>query len=120
MDLNRSARSISPIASALLKSQTCRAGAARAASRSRLAAAESRGGKRRYAATVSTVALVTVGALIGNGGLGGLLLDGFTHNFYRAQISVAAILCVALALSFDLVLLLIGRALMPWRRRRAA
>jgi len=71
-------------------------------------------------ATVSTVALVTVGALIGNGGLGGLLLDGFVHNFYRAQITISAILCVALALSFDLVLLLIGRVLMPWRRRRAA
>jgi osmoprotectant transport system permease protein len=71
-------------------------------------------------ATVSTVALVTVGALIGNGGLGSLLLDGFTHNFYRAQITTAAILCVALALSFDLVLLLVGRVLMPWRRRRAA
>src|SRR4029079_758734 len=32
-------------------------------------------------ATVSTVALVTVGALIGNGALGSLLMDGFRNNF---------------------------------------
>jgi osmoprotectant transport system permease protein len=70
-------------------------------------------------ATVSTVALVTVGALIGEGGLGGLLLDGFTRNFYKAQIATAAILCVALALLFDVILLMIGRALTPWQRRRA-
>ena len=71
-------------------------------------------------ATVSTVALVTVGALIGNGALGSLLMDGFRNNFYKAQIATAAILCVLLALVFDTILLLIGRALTPWRRRRAA
>jgi len=70
-------------------------------------------------ATVSTVALVTVGALVGEGALGSLLMDGFRANFYKAQISTAAILCVLLALSFDLVLLLVGRVLTPWRRRRA-
>jgi osmoprotectant transport system permease protein len=71
-------------------------------------------------ATVSTVALVTVGALIGNGALGSLLMEGFRNNFYKAQIATAAILCVLLAFVFDTILLLIGRALMPWRRRRAA
>jgi osmoprotectant transport system permease protein len=71
-------------------------------------------------ATVSTVALVTVGALVGEGALGSLLMDGFRANFYKAQISTAAILCVLLALSFDMVLLLVGRVLTPWRRRQAA
>jgi osmoprotectant transport system permease protein len=71
-------------------------------------------------ATVSTVALVTVGALIGNGALGSLLMDGFRNNFYKAQIATAAILCVLLAFAFDLVLLLISRLLTPWRRRRTA
>jgi osmoprotectant transport system permease protein len=71
-------------------------------------------------ATVSTVALVTVGALIGNGALGSLLMEGFRNNFYKAQIATAAILCVLLAFAFDLVLLLISRLLTPWRRRRAA
>jgi osmoprotectant transport system permease protein len=71
-------------------------------------------------ATVSTVALVTVGAIVGQGALGSLLLDGFNANFYKAQVTTAAVLCVLLALAFDLVLLLVGRVLTPWRRRRAA
>src|SRR5918997_2648026 len=37
-------------------------------------------------ATVSTVALVTVGSLIGKGGLGNLILGGFQSNFYKQQI----------------------------------
>lgn len=71
-------------------------------------------------ATVGTVALVTVGALIGHGALGSLLMEGFRNNFYKAQIATAAVLCVLLALVLDLVLLLVGRLLTPWRRRRAA
>lgn len=71
-------------------------------------------------ATVSTVALVTVGAIVGNGALGSLLMSGFRNNFYKAQISTAALLCVALALVLDLILLLIGRVLTPWRTRRAS
>src|SRR6185503_6104524 len=69
-------------------------------------------------ATVSTVALVTVGALVGQGGLGDLLLGGFWSNFHRAQIVTAALLCVALALVFDGLLLGAGRLLTPWTRRR--
>jgi osmoprotectant transport system permease protein len=71
-------------------------------------------------ATVSTVALVTVGAIVGHGALGSLLMSGFRNNFYKAQITTAALLCVALALVFDLVLMLIGRMLTPWLARRAA
>jgi osmoprotectant transport system permease protein len=70
-------------------------------------------------ATVSTVALLTVGALVGEGALGTLLMGGFNANFFRAQIATAAILCVALALAFDGLLLLVGRWLTPWTRRRA-
>jgi osmoprotectant transport system permease protein len=71
-------------------------------------------------ATVSTVALVTVGALIGKGGLGELILGGFRNNFYKAEIMTGTILCVALALALDLVLAGIGRLLTPWARRRAS
>lgn len=71
-------------------------------------------------ATVSTVALVTVGDIVGNGALGSLLMAGFRNNFYKAQIATAALLCVALALVLDLVLLGVGRLLTPWTRRRAA
>jgi osmoprotectant transport system permease protein len=69
-------------------------------------------------ATVSTVALVTVGGIIGRGGLGDLILGGFRNNFYKAQILTASILCVLLALVLDLILAGIGRALTPWVRER--
>jgi osmoprotectant transport system permease protein len=71
-------------------------------------------------ATVSTVALVTVGDIVGNGALGSLLMAGFRNNFYKAQIATAAILCVLLALALDVLLLLVGRALTPWTRRRTS
>jgi osmoprotectant transport system permease protein len=71
-------------------------------------------------ATVSTVALVTVGVIVGYGGLGQLLLAGFQNNFYRAEIMTSTVLTVALALLLDLVLLLLTRAFTPWSRRSAA
>ncbi|MDQ7906951.1 ABC transporter permease [Phytohabitans sp. ZYX-F-186] len=70
-------------------------------------------------ATVSTVALVTVGSLIGQGGLGNLILGGFNSNFYRAQILTGTVLCVGLALLLDLLLATAGRLLTPWSRRAA-
>jgi osmoprotectant transport system permease protein len=69
-------------------------------------------------ATVSTVALTTVGGIIGRGGLGDLILGGFRNNFYKAQILTASLLCVLLALVLDLILAGIGRALTPWTRER--
>lgn len=71
-------------------------------------------------ATVSTVALVTVGALIGKGGLGDLILGGFRNNFYKAEILTGTILCVGLALVLDLLLAGLGRLLTPWSRGRTA
>jgi osmoprotectant transport system permease protein len=69
-------------------------------------------------ATVSTVALVTVGGIIGRGGLGDMILGGFRNNFYKAEIMTASILCVALALVLDLILAGLGRVLTPWARER--
>jgi len=71
-------------------------------------------------ATVSTVALVTVGTLVGFGGFGNIILTGFNSNFYKPMISTGTIGCIALALIFDLLLLVAGRLVMPWTRRRAA
>jgi osmoprotectant transport system permease protein len=71
-------------------------------------------------ATVSTVALVTVGFLIGFGGFGDIILLGFNSNFHRAPIVVGTMGCLGLALVFDLILLGLGRLLMPWTRGRAA
>ena len=71
-------------------------------------------------ATVSTVALVTVGVLVGHGGLGQLIFAGFQNNFYKAEIMTGTVLCVALALVLlDLLLAGVGRLLTPWSARGA-
>lgn len=71
-------------------------------------------------ATVSTVALVTVGVLVGHGGLGQLILGGFRNNFYKAEIFTGTVLCVLLALVLDLLLAAVGRLLTPWVRNGGA
>jgi osmoprotectant transport system permease protein len=71
-------------------------------------------------ATVSTVALMTVGQLVGVGGFGNLIIAGFRNNFYKPQIMTATLACVALAFVLDLVLIIAGRLAMPWTRRRRA
>jgi osmoprotectant transport system permease protein len=68
--------------------------------------------------TVSTIALLTVGTLIGHGGLGELLSDGFSTE-YKAQVLTSLVLIVALALIADLLLLLVQRVSTPWTRARA-
>ena len=69
-------------------------------------------------ATVSTVALVTVGVIVGEGGLGQLIFRGFNSD-YRAEIMTASLLTVALGLALDLLLALATRLLMPWSRSRS-
>ncbi len=66
-------------------------------------------------ATVSTVALTTVGTVVGNGGLGDLVFDGLRSNF-KAEVLTASVLCVALAVVLDVLLLGVQRAMTPWRR----
>jgi osmoprotectant transport system permease protein len=68
-------------------------------------------------ATVSTVAMTTIGVLVGHGGLGNLILGGFRNNFYRAEILTGTVLCVALALVLDLLLVGVGWLSTPWTRR---
>ncbi len=67
-------------------------------------------------ATVSTVALTTVGVLVGHGGFGQLIVGGFNANFYRAAIVTGTIGCVLLALLADLLLAGVERLLTPWTR----
>jgi osmoprotectant transport system permease protein len=66
-------------------------------------------------ATVSTVALTTVGGIIGSGGLGNLIFDGLSTNF-KAQVLTASVLCVLLAIAADVVLQGATRLLTPWQR----
>ena len=66
-------------------------------------------------ATVTTVALVTIGVVVGFGGLGQLMFRGFTSN-YRAEVMTATLLCLAIALVADLLLAVAGRLATPWVR----
>jgi osmoprotectant transport system permease protein len=66
-------------------------------------------------ATVSTVALTTVGAIVAYGGLGNLLADGVSSNF-KAEILAASVICVLLAFVLDAVIVVAQRLLTPWAR----
>ena len=70
-------------------------------------------------ATVTTVALVTVGVVVGFGGLGQLMFRGFRSN-YHAEIMTATVLCLVLALVCDVLIAGVGRRLTPWARVREA
>lgn len=65
--------------------------------------------------TVSNISLVSVGALIGVGGLGELFTIGFQRSFLT-PIVVGVLGSLALALLADAALLGLGRVLTPWRR----
>lgn len=62
---------------------------------------------------VSTMSLTTVGAVLGIGSLGSLFTDGFQRNI-QAEIWTGIVLTIALALLLDLLIVRIGRLLMPW------
>ncbi|MCU1592613.1 MAG: binding-protein-dependent transport system inner rane component [Frankiales bacterium] len=68
-------------------------------------------------ATVSNVALATVGVVVSYGGLGQIIFLGFRSNFYKAEIFTGTALCVLLAVIADLVFLGLERLLTPWARR---
>lgn len=69
-------------------------------------------------ATVTTIGLVMVTALIGFGGLGQVMLRGY--NFRNdTLVLVGFVLTVALAVAADLALAWLGRAVTPWSRARA-
>jgi osmoprotectant transport system permease protein len=68
-------------------------------------------------ATVTTIGLVTVTALIGQGGLGQLFITGFTLHF-ATPLLVGFVLSVLLAVAADLALVGLLRVLTPWRRGR--
>ena len=66
-------------------------------------------------AAVSNISLVTVGAVIGFGGLGKMFTDGFQRGIPQ-EILAGIVLVLLLALIVDGLLLLLGRALTPWDR----
>lgn len=70
-------------------------------------------------ATVTTIGLVTVTSLIGQGGLGYFLYDGFQRDF-RTEELIGAVLAVALAVVADLILAGVQRLATPWSAVRPA
>jgi len=69
-------------------------------------------------ATVTTIGLVTVTALIGEGGLGSLIYTGLLRDFHTPLV-VGTVLSVALAVISDLSLSGLQRVVTPWARSRA-
>ena len=70
-------------------------------------------------AAVTTIGLVTVSALIGQGGLGRLINEGLRTSFPTKTIT-GAVLSVALAVLADIGFVLLLRRLTPWTRARSA
>ena len=66
-------------------------------------------------ATVSTIGIVTITAVIGLGGLGQLILRGLIETFYSPLV-VATILCIVLALVADVLIAGVQRLIVPWAR----
>lgn len=65
--------------------------------------------------SVSTVSLVTIGAVTGIDNLGSFFTDAFQRQFVtEAVVGIVGVLAIALV--FDLVIVIIGRLVMPWRR----
>ena len=66
-------------------------------------------------ATVANISLVSVGALVGSGGLGNLFTGGFQLGFVE-PIIIGIVLSMLLAGLFDVALVLLQRRLTPWTR----
>jgi osmoprotectant transport system permease protein len=68
-------------------------------------------------ATVSTVALTTVGALVSYGGLGNLIANGVQNDF-KSELLAASVLCVVLAVVLDALIVGLQWAITPWTHQR--
>lgn len=68
-------------------------------------------------ATVTTIGLVTITALIGKGGLGSLINDGLIRDF-KTPLVVGTALSIALAIVADVSLTGVQRLVTPWASGR--
>jgi osmoprotectant transport system permease protein len=69
-------------------------------------------------ASVTTVGLVTLAAIVGQGGLGRLILDGLRRAFWT-PLTIGALLSILLALTLDALFVLLERRTAPWTLPRA-
>ena len=65
--------------------------------------------------SVSTVSLVSVGSVVGVSSLGYLFLNGLQRNII-AEVIAGIVATLVIAVVFDLVLVLLGRLLLPWAK----
>jgi osmoprotectant transport system permease protein len=68
-------------------------------------------------ATITIIGLTTVTALIGQGGLGALILEGI-QRFFSTPLIVGALLSISLAVLADAGLAMLQRWMTPWARVR--
>ncbi|HET6835127.1 MAG TPA: ABC transporter permease [Acidimicrobiales bacterium] len=68
-------------------------------------------------ATVTTIGLVTVTALVGEGGFGRFINEGLSRQF-PTEIVLGSVLSVALAIACDVLFVLAERLLVPWARAK--
>jgi osmoprotectant transport system permease protein len=68
-------------------------------------------------ALVTTIGLVTVTGVIGQGGLGALIVLGI-QQFFATPLVIGAVLSIALAVILDGALVLFQRLVTPWTRAR--
>ena len=65
--------------------------------------------------SVSTIALVSVGVIIGSRNLGLLFREGKQRGILE-EVVVGIVVSLLIALVFDVIIVIIGRVLMPWTR----
>ncbi len=68
--------------------------------------------------SVTTVSLLSVGALVGNGALGYLFINGYQRDF-PTEVMIGIVFTLIIAVIFDQLLVALGKALMPWTRKAA-
>lgn len=66
-------------------------------------------------ASISTISLISLGGVLGRGGLGRMMEDGFSRHI-DVELWASFIAIVALALVADALFLLLSRVLTPWAR----
>ncbi|QJU53005.1 ABC transporter permease [Herbiconiux sp. KACC 21604] len=66
--------------------------------------------------SASTVSLATIGSVIGVTSLGYLFLNGLQRTI-PAEVATGIVAVLLIAVVFDLLLVLLGRAVLPWNRR---
>jgi osmoprotectant transport system permease protein len=67
-------------------------------------------------ATVSTISIATVAAFVLPQGLGRPIFIGITQDVFKTEIIAAGALTIMLALAADALLVLVQRAITPWRK----